>query len=61
MTAGSETQCQSVQVSPNRKYFVDAAGNPFFWLGDTAWPLFTHYSVAHVERFLTDRAERGFR
>jgi Protein of unknown function (DUF4038) len=29
-----------LRVSPNGRYFVDQHGNPFFYLGDTAWLLF---------------------
>jgi hypothetical protein len=29
-----------VQVSDNRRYLIDQEGNPFFYLGDTAWELF---------------------
>jgi hypothetical protein len=49
-----------IRVSPNGRYFVDARGEPFFWLGDTAWPLFSQYAVADAEAYLTNRAEKGF-
>ncbi len=29
-----------IRVSADGRYFVDKDGQPFFWLGDTAWPLF---------------------
>ncbi|MCU0242282.1 MAG: DUF4038 domain-containing protein, partial [Vicinamibacteria bacterium] len=32
-----------VRVSANGRYFVDTRGQPWFWLGDTAWPLFGQY------------------
>lgn len=51
---------QPIRVSPNGRYFVDAAGQPFFWLADTAWPLYTTYSKEAAERYLADRAARGF-
>ncbi len=47
-------------VSPNGRYFVHPGGQPFFWLGDTAWPLFSQYSVADAEKYLQNRALRGF-
>lgn len=37
-----------------------ATGAPFFWLGDTAWELFHRLTLAEAERYLTDRAEKGF-
>jgi hypothetical protein len=49
-----------IQVSPDGRYFVDRSGRPFFWLGDTAWPLFTQYSTAQAEAYLANRAPKGF-
>lgn len=41
-----------IRISPNGRYCVDAHGAPFFWLGDTAWPLFGHDSRAVAEACL---------
>lgn len=49
-----------IRVSPNGRYFVDREGKPFFWLGDTAWPLFAQYSRTQAEAYLKNRAEKGF-
>jgi len=49
-----------IRVSPNRRYFVDAQGKPFFWLGDTAWPFFASYSPQAAENHLVNRANKGF-
>ncbi len=49
-----------LRVSSNGRYFVDAHGEPFFWLGDTAWPLFTEYSPEDSEKYLKRRSEQGF-
>jgi hypothetical protein len=49
-----------IRVSPHGRYFVDRAGEPFFWLGDTAWPLFTQYSTGQAEAYLANRAAKGF-
>ncbi len=49
-----------IRVSPNGRYFVDAEGQPFFWLGDTAWPLFTQYSLGEAEAYLENRSKKGF-
>jgi hypothetical protein len=49
-----------IRVSSNGRHFVDAPGQPFFWLGDTAWPLFTRYSVEDAEKYLANRAAKGF-
>jgi len=49
-----------IKVSPNGRYFIDRTGKPFFWLGDTAWPLFTRYSSSQAEAYLKRRATQGF-
>ena len=49
-----------VKVSPDGRHFVDRSGAPFFWLGDTAWPLFTQYSKEQAEAYLSNRAAKGF-
>jgi len=49
-----------IQISPNHRYFVDAKGQPFFWLGDTSWPLFSKYTQAEAEKYLQNRADKGF-
>ncbi len=49
-----------IRISPNGRYFVDAAGEPFFWLGDTAWPLFAQYTREDAEAYLANRAAKGF-
>jgi Protein of unknown function (DUF4038)/Putative collagen-binding domain of a collagenase len=49
-----------IKVSPNGHYFVDRDGKPFFWLGDTAWPLFSDYSDQQAKAYLRNRATRGF-
>ncbi len=49
-----------IRVSPDGRYFVDRAGAPFFWLGDTAWPLFAEYTPQQAEAYLTNRGKKGF-
>jgi hypothetical protein len=49
-----------VRVAQNGRYFVDSGGKPFFWLGDTAWPLFAQYPKAQAEAYLKNRAAKGF-
>lgn len=33
---------------------------PFFWLGDTAWMLFTNISYEEAYTYLKNRADKGF-
>jgi hypothetical protein len=49
-----------IRVGKDGCYFVDAKGEPFFWLGDTAWPLFTQYAPEDAEAYLDNRARKGF-
>ena len=49
-----------LEVSPNRRFLVTSDGKPFFWLGDTAWELFHRLGREDAERYLADRAAKGF-
>ncbi|MEX0938435.1 MAG: glycoside hydrolase family 140 protein [Pirellulales bacterium] len=49
-----------LKVSDNRRFLVHADGSPFVYLGDTAWELFHRLNREEAERYLTDRADKGF-
>ncbi len=49
-----------IQVSENHRFLVSETGEPFFWLGDTAWELFHRLSRAEAEVYLQDRAAKKF-
>ena len=49
-----------LRVSVDGHSFVKEGGEPFFYLGDTAWCLFTRPTHAEIDRYLTDRAAKGF-
>lgn len=51
---------QPVRVSQNGRFLEQADGTPFFYLGDTAWELFHRLSREEADRYLSDRAEKGF-
>jgi len=51
---------QPVKVSDNGRYLVNKDGSPFFYLGDTAWELFHRLSREEADKYLTNRAEKGF-
>jgi len=51
---------QGLKVSENGRFLVREDGSPFFWLGDTAWELFHRLDREDSERYLRDRAEKGF-
>jgi hypothetical protein len=49
-----------LQVSTNKRYLQTADGKPFFWLGDTAWELFHRLDREEAEKYLKNRADKGF-
>jgi hypothetical protein len=49
-----------IKISLNGRYFVDQDGGPFFWLGDTAWPLFAQYTKEEANAVLENRSTKGF-
>ena len=49
-----------LNVGPNHQFLYTAEGKPFFWLGDTAWELFHRLDREEAEKYLRDRAEKGF-
>lgn len=51
---------QRLKVSPNQRFLVREDGTPFFYLGDTAWELFHRLNREEAERYLQDRARKGF-
>ena len=61
INACSLAQPQSiVQVRGDKHYFIDKAGKPFFWLGDTEWELFHQLTVADAKALLLERQKQGF-
>lgn len=49
-----------LSVGPTGRYLVDATGEPVFLNGDTAWSLVVSARPDQVDRYLEDRARRGF-
>lgn len=50
----------NLKVSPNGRYFTTASNDPFFWLGDTGWLLFSKLNREEAEKYLEDRRQKGF-
>ena len=48
------------RVSENQRFLIDQRDRPFFWLGDTAWELFHRLTYEEADRYLQDRAKKGF-
>lgn len=51
---------KSLRVSKDRHFLVYDDGTPFFYLGDTAWELFHCLNREEADKYLSDRAEKGF-
>ncbi len=49
-----------LRVHEHGRYLIYADGTPFFWLGDTAWELFHRLNREEVDRYLANRAAKGF-
>ena len=49
-----------LRISENRRFLATETGDPFFWLGDTGWLLFTKLSREEAEKYLEDRRQKGF-
>ena len=50
----------ALRVSDNKRFLVQADGRPFFWLADTAWELFHRLNREEADRYLADRAAKGY-
>ena len=61
-SCGSETKKQLplLKISENNRYLQTENGDPFFWLGDTGWLLFTKLTREEAEKYLEDRKQKGF-
>ncbi len=51
---------QNLKVSENNRFLVKEDGDPFFWLGDTAWELFHRLDKKETEHYLRNRSDKGF-
>jgi hypothetical protein len=51
---------ERIKVSQNHRFLMTADGQPFFWLGDTAWELFHRLNRAEAEYYLETRRQQGF-
>lgn len=58
--AGGARKLPGLKVSANRRFLVQEDGQPFFYLGDTAWELFHRLDRDEADRYLRDRASKKF-
>ena len=53
-------QNRRLKISSNHRFLIEEKGNPFFWLGDTGWLLFSKLTREEAEQYLEDRRKKGF-
>jgi hypothetical protein len=56
----SDDLTRPIRVSDNGRFLSKPNGEPFFWLADTAWPLFARLDREEADHYLRDRAEKRF-
>ena len=49
-----------LHVSENKRYLATENNDPFFWLGDTGWLLFSKLSREEAEKYFENRRQKGF-
>ncbi len=59
-TMSAASPPRRILVSSNHRFLQYEDGEPFFWLGDTAWLLFEKLDRADTEKYLEDRRRKGF-
>jgi hypothetical protein len=60
VSAPAQGAMPRLKVSENRRFLVYEDGRPFFYLGDTAWELLHRLNREEADRYLQDRARKGF-
>lgn len=56
----AQNAAMPARVSPDGHFLLKADGQPFFYLGDTAWELFHRLKREDVDVYLKDRAGKDF-
>lgn len=49
-----------LKVDAGKRYLVTEKGDPFFWLGDTGWLLFSKMTREEAVQYLDNRKAKGF-
>ena len=60
LVAQEQILAQNLKVSENNRFLINGDGTPFFWLGDTAWQLFSSLDKSESEQYLKNRSAKGF-
>jgi hypothetical protein len=57
---GAGLEVGNLRVAESHHYLEYEDGTPFFYLGDTAWELFHRLNREEADRYLKNRAAKGF-
>ena len=61
MARPGESLAGPLQVSPNRRYFIDSAtGKPFFWLGNTQWAIYRGFTLDEARFTIDSIKSKGY-
>lgn len=60
VTAARNPEPRRLRVTANHRYLEYSDGQPFFYLADTAWTLFSRLSREESAHYLANRAAKGF-
>lgn len=60
VAAHADDLTRPLKVSPDGHFLAQPDGQPFFWLGDTAWGIFARLTREEADVYLRDRAAKGF-
>ena len=55
-----DVELPALKVSENKRYLMNENNEPFFWLGDTGWLLFSKLKREEVELYFDNRVANGF-
>jgi hypothetical protein len=59
-SSGGSSSVFPLRVEAGKRYPIDASGNPFFMVADTAWTLPQRLQKTAASQYLADRKSRGF-
>src|SRR5688572_14026857 len=59
-TQDAGTSLPRITIGQDGRSLVTETGDPFFWLGDTAWEMFARLTQEEVEQYLENRRLKGF-
>ncbi|EPR66216.1 apiosidase-like domain-containing protein [Cyclobacterium qasimii] len=55
-----KTNLSALKIGENGRYLTYQNGDPFFWLGDTAWELIHRLTLAETQIYFQNRVDKGF-